>query len=59
MGGFFCVDFSLSATLENITVDGGAVWSGEFDDTLERGIENIGITTLLILHLSLIVSNLL
>lgn len=41
----FDVTAGYTLTLESITVDGGAVWSGEFDDTLERGIENIGITT--------------
>ncbi len=32
-------------TLSNITLDGGAVWSGEVDPVLLRGTENSGITT--------------
>ena len=32
-----------SLTLNNITVDGGAVWSGETDLIVQRGIENEGI----------------
>ena len=33
-----------SLTLENITVDGGAVWSGDSDATLNRGTVNSGCT---------------
>lgn len=33
-----------SLTLENITVDGGAVWTGESDATLNRGTVNSGCT---------------
>ena len=33
-----------SLTLENITVDGGAVWSGDSDATLTHGTTNSGIT---------------
>ena len=33
-----------SLTLENITVDGGAVWSGKSDATLTHGTTNNGIT---------------
>ena len=33
-----------SLTLENITVDGGAVWSGDRDATLNRGTVNNGCT---------------
>ena len=32
-----------SLTLENITVDGGAVWNGDNDATLDRDIKNEGI----------------
>ena len=32
-------------TLEDVIVDGGAVWSGEVDATLGRGTENTGVAT--------------
>lgn len=43
-GTMFQVDGSL--TLNNITVDGGAVWSGEKDAVLGRGTTNTGVKAL-------------
>ena len=41
----FNVESGKTLTLSNITLDGGAVWSGEVDSVLLRGTENIGKTT--------------
>ena len=41
----FQVADGYSLTLENITLDGGAVWGGDIDPTLCRGTVNKGMTT--------------
>ncbi len=41
----FLVKENTTLTLTNVTVDGGAVWSGAIDDVLGRGTENIGIVS--------------
>jgi len=41
----FAVDSGYGLTLSNITVDGGAVWSGEINPYLQRGTDNAGMTT--------------
>ncbi len=41
----FNVSSGCSLTLADITVDGGADWSGEIDPVLQRGTVNSGITT--------------
>ena len=43
-GEMFFVNASESLTLERVTIDGGAVWSGAMDDVLKRGTTNIGAT---------------
>ena len=43
-GTVFSVGNGASLTLANITVDGGAVWTGEVDPTLQRGTVNSGVT---------------
>lgn len=40
----FTVAAGATLTLENIVVDGGAVWSGEINPVLNRGTENTGVT---------------
>ena len=40
----FSVEAGATLTLENIVVDGGAIWSGEIDAVLNRGMENTGLT---------------
>ncbi len=42
-GPFFSVPNGSSLTMKNLTVDGGAVWSGEENDVLSRGLNNVGI----------------
>lgn len=44
-GALFTVGSDDSLTLEQITLDGGAVWGGEEDATLLRGTSNTGITS--------------
>ncbi|MBR4880384.1 MAG: hypothetical protein IKU19_00515, partial [Clostridia bacterium] len=39
----FNVNASKTFTLTNVTVDGGAVWTGEINETLQRGTTNSGI----------------
>lgn len=40
---FFTINGQNSnVTFDGVTVDGGAVWSGNFDSTLQRGTENTG-----------------
>lgn len=41
----FSVNGGANVTFENVTVDGGAVWSGTVDSVLERGNTNDGITS--------------
>ena len=41
----FSVEEGYTLTLSNIVVDGGAVWTGAADTTLQRGTINAGITT--------------
>lgn len=41
----FSVATGNTLTLENIVVDGGAVWTGEIDPVLKRGTVNEGVTT--------------
>ena len=43
-GTMFTVGESVSLTLEDITLDGGAVWTGAEDSTLLRGTTNSGVT---------------
>ena len=42
-GTMFSVYKNATLTLEDITVDGGAVWSGEINPTLQRGTTNAGV----------------
>lgn len=40
---FFTVNGqNTNVTFDGVTIDGGAVWSGNIDSTLQRGIENTG-----------------
>ena len=41
----FYIESGYSLTLSNITIDGGAIWTGETDPTLLRGTVNNGIVT--------------
>lgn len=41
----FTVNNRANVTFENITIDGGAVWSGAEDSVLDRGTTNNGITS--------------
>lgn len=43
-GDVFTVAAGQTLTLENVIVDGGAEWTGEVNQTLQRGTENAGIT---------------
>lgn len=43
-GAVFTVKSGETLTLENITVDGGAVWTGEVNPVLQRGTVNTGVT---------------
>ncbi len=43
-GTVFNVAAGATLTLEDVTLDGGAVWTGEIDPVLLRGTENAGIT---------------
>ena len=43
-GNIFTVNEGQTLTLENIVVDGGAVWTGEVNETLGRGTFNSGVT---------------
>ena len=43
-GTVFNVAAGATLTLENITVDGGAVWTGEINEVLQRGTVNSGVT---------------
>ncbi len=40
----FTVKTGATLTLENVVVDGGAVWGGEVNQTLQRGTVNSGVT---------------
>ena len=40
----FIVKTGTKLTLENIIVDGGAIWSGEVNEVLQRGTVNTGVT---------------
>lgn len=40
----FIVKTGTTLTLENIIVDGGAIWSGEVNEVLQRGTVNTGVT---------------
>ena len=42
-GDMIIVPEDSSLTLEGVTVDGGAVWEGDTDETLAHGMENSGI----------------
>lgn len=44
-GPIFTVAAGKTLELSNIVVDGGAIWTGDRDDVLKRGTENVGITT--------------
>lgn len=41
-GTVFAVASGASLTLENVVVDGGAVWTGDVDSVLQRGVTNSG-----------------
>ena len=43
-GTIFTVKGGATLELTNVTVDGGAIWTGEIDETLQRGTTNGGIT---------------
>ena len=43
-GNVFSLGDNAKLTLADITVDGGAVWTGEVDPTLQRGTVNSGVT---------------
>ena len=43
-GVIFTVEAGATLTLENAIVDGGAIWTGEVNKTLQRGTVNTGIT---------------
>ncbi len=43
-GVIFTVKEGTTLTLENIIVDGGAVWTGEVNEVLQRGTVNAGVT---------------
>ncbi len=43
-GAFFTVKTGATLTLENIIVDGGAMWTGEINQVLQRGTTNSGVT---------------
>lgn len=40
----FTVESGSTLTLENVVVDGGAVWTGEVNEVLQRGTVNSGVT---------------
>ena len=42
-GSLLVVTDGSSLTLANITIDGGAIWTGDEDETLERGTVNSGL----------------
>lgn len=42
-GTMFSVSSGASLSLENVTVDGGAVWTGKVDPILDRGTSNSGV----------------
>ena len=43
-GAVFTVKSGSTLSLENVVVDGGAVWTGEVNETLRRGMVNAGVT---------------
>lgn len=43
-GSLLVVTDGNSLTLANITIDGGAIWTGDADETLKRGTVNSGLT---------------
>jgi hypothetical protein len=43
-GVMFTVQEGKTLTLENVVVDGGAIWTGEINPVLQRGTVNAGIT---------------
>lgn len=43
-GGMFTVKANAALALEDVTVDGGAVWTGPVNDVLQRGTVNTGVT---------------
>lgn len=43
-GAVFTVKANATLNLEDITVDGGAVWTGEVNEVLQRGTVNTGVT---------------
>ena len=43
-GTLFTVEAGNTLTLEKVTVDGGAKWTGAVDATLQRGTQNTGVT---------------
>ncbi len=43
-GVIFKVKQGITLNLENIVIDGGAVWTGEINEVLQRGTENAGVT---------------
>ena len=44
-GAVFTVKNGATLTLEDVVVDGGAVWAGEFNSVLQRGTVNEGVTS--------------
>ena len=42
-GNFFWVIEGATLELENVVVDGGAIWTGEINEVLQRGTENSGV----------------
>ena len=44
-GAVFTVKNGATLTLEDVVVDGGAVWAGEFNPVLQRGTVNEGVTS--------------
>lgn len=42
-GALLTIPSGAQLTLSHITLDGGAIWSGEPDTTLERGTDNSGL----------------
>lgn len=43
-GAMFTVKSGATLTLENVVVDGGAIWTGEINEVLQRGTINAGVT---------------
>ena len=43
-GNMFVVSANTTLELTNITIDGGAIWTGEVNPVLNRGTDNAGIT---------------